>query len=176
MAHPEQMNWFAQVKHTYPHYFTQQRVLEVGSLNLNGTVRDFFDNCDYTGIDLGPGPGVDLVADGSEYCQPDYYSVVVSTESFEHNPNWVKTFDNMLASVCNTGLIIFTCASTGRAEHGTRRTTPSDSPYTCDNDYYMNLTEQDFCSHWDFDQIFSNYRFYYNPYPGDLYFAGIRSK
>jgi hypothetical protein len=176
MAHPEQMHWFASIQQRWPYYFNQQRVLEVGSLNLNGTVRIFFTDCDYTGIDLGPGPGVDLIANGAEYCCADHYSVVISTESFEHNPDWVKTFDNMLASVCTTGLIIFTCASTGRPEHGTRATTPSDSPYTCDNEYYRNLTEQDFRQHWDFDQLFSEYAFYYNADSCDLYFAGIRRK
>lgn len=173
MAHEQQMNWFRQVKLAYPHYFDQQRVLEVGSLDLNGTVRVFFNDCEYLGIDLGPGPGVDLIADGYDYVEPNHYSVVISTESFEHNPHWRETFINMYGSTCPGGLIIFTCASTGRPEHGTRRTTPADSPYTCDNEYYRNLTEQDFRV-WNFDQLFSEYAFEYNPTPGDLYFYGIK--
>lgn len=174
MAHEQQMNFFKQVKQAYPYYFNEQRVLEVGSLNLNGTVRDFFTNCEYLGIDLGPGPGVDLVINGDEYIEPNHYSVTISTESFEHNPTWRETFANMYGNTCPNGLIIFTCASTGRAEHGTRRTTPTDSPYTCDNDYYMNLTEEDFKQHWDFDKLFTEYYFQYNPTPGDLYFYGIK--
>ncbi len=43
------------------------------------------------------------------------------------------------------GLFYFTCSSTGRAEHGTRRTSPNDSYGTIGNledmnDYYKNLT------------------------------------
>lgn len=174
MAHYEQMMWFHQVKQTHPLYFNTQRVLEVGSMNVNGTVRVFFDNCEYFGIDLGPGPGVDAVIDGAEYIKPNHYSVVISTESFEHNPKWRETFANMYGSCCPTGLVIFTCASTGRAEHGTRRTTPTDSPYTCDSDYYLNLTEEDFKQCWDFDQLFSEYQFYYHQGHGDLYFYGIK--
>jgi len=174
MAHPEQQQWFQQTHQQLPQYFQNQRVLEVGSMNLNGTVRDYFTNSEYLGIDLGPGPGVDLVANGDDYLKPAAYSVVISTESFEHNPTWQKTFDNMITNCAAGGLIIFTCASTGRPEHGTRATTPSDSPYTCDNNYYKNLTVRDFVTHWDFDAIFQHYRWGYNHRPGDLYFWGIK--
>lgn len=174
MAHPEQQQWFHIVRNLYPEYFQNQRVLEVGSMNLNGTVRDYFTNCEYLGIDLGPGPGVDLVINGDEYIQPGAYSVVISTESFEHNPTWRKTFDNMLTNCSSGGMIVWTCASTGRPEHGTRATTPSDSPYTCDNNYYKNLTIQDFVTHWDFDQLFTRHFWCYNHRPGDLYFVGVK--
>ena len=176
MAHLQQRTWFYYVKHEYPYYFDTQRVLEVGSLDLNGTVRDFFVDCEYLGIDLGPGPGVDLVANGNEYCQPGHYSVVISTESFEHNPDWAQTFDNMYQSCCSGGLIIFTCASTGRPEHGTRATTPADSPYTSDSDYYCNLTQQDFEARWRFDSLFNQHQFSYLADPGDLYFYGIKTE
>jgi len=174
MAHSQQQEFFKQVKRRFTHYFNNQRVLEVGSLNINGTVRDYFDDCDYTGIDLGPGPGVDVVADGSDWLKPAHYSVVLSTESFEHNPRWRDTFSNMIDNACEGGLIIFTCASTGRPEHGTKRTTPSDSPYTCDSEYYKNLTEADFRVHWNFDQLFVDYKFEYNLQHNDLYFYGIK--
>ena len=46
------------------------------------------------------------------------------------------------------GLLIFTCASTGRPEHGTRKSSPHSSPATVEiegwADYYRNLTENDF--------------------------------
>jgi hypothetical protein len=174
MAHSQQQQFFERTKIKYPHYFDSQRVLEVGSLNINGTVRDYFTNCDYTGIDLGAGPGVDVIANGRDYLRPEHYSVVISTESFEHNPDWRDTFSNMIANACEGALIIFTCASTGRAEHGTKRTTPSDSPYTCDSDYYKNLTEDDFRVHWNFDRVFADYKFEYNAQHHDLYFYGIK--
>ena len=46
------------------------------------------------------------------------------------------------------GLFCFTCASTGRGKHGTKRTTPQDSYGTIGiladmSDYYKNLTEID---------------------------------
>ena len=45
------------------------------------------------------------------------------------------------------GLFTFTCASTGRPEHGTRRSGPQDAPLLMEQgdwgDYYKNLTEED---------------------------------
>ncbi len=38
------------VKAQAPEHFTGKKVLEVGSQNINGTVRDFFTDCQYVGI------------------------------------------------------------------------------------------------------------------------------
>lgn len=43
------------------------RVLEVGSHDVYGTIRSCFGSVgDYVGIDLSPGPGVDLVLSAHE--------------------------------------------------------------------------------------------------------------
>ena len=47
----------------YEKYFNKpSTVLECGSYNINGTVRDFFDVDFYIGIDWRPGSCVDVVA------------------------------------------------------------------------------------------------------------------
>jgi hypothetical protein len=79
----------------------------------------------------------------------------------------------MLGMVRGGGLVMFTCASTGRHEHGTTRTTPADSPAT--TDYYENRTQQDFEDVFNFKKLFSKHLFEYNPVTKDLYFWGIRS-
>ena len=62
-----------------------------------------------------------------------------------------KTVQNMIDLLEWNGLLIFTCASTGRPEHGTRRTAldsgdklNTDTVYSEDEDYYRNLTKEDF--------------------------------
>ena len=92
----------------------------------------------------------------------------ISCECFEHNPEWVKTFENMVRMA--SGIVIMTCATTGRPEHGTRRTSPEDAPYC--GDYYRNLTEQDFLENCDMDK-FLHYEFSSNSNPADLYFWGL---
>lgn len=77
------------------------------------------------------------------------------------------------------GLFFFTCASTGRAEHGTRRTSPNDSYGTRGNiedmsDYYKNLTEIDLNNSLNLNACFLIWDTYYNSNSKDLYFVGIK--
>jgi len=75
------------------------------------------------------------------------------------------------------GLILFTCATEGRREHGTSRTDIGSSPLTVSKgwEYYKNLTEQDFkLSDVSFDDIFEIYDFFVENYVKDLYFYGIK--
>ncbi len=65
------------------------RILDVGSADVNGSYRSYFDDprWEYTGIDLAPGPGVDLVL-RSPYdwsgVPSNSFDVVVSGQAFEH--------------------------------------------------------------------------------------------
>ena len=75
------------------------------------------------------------------------------------------------------GLLIMTCASRGRREHGTTRTSPQNSPGTqaLEWDYYLNLRESDF-GHFDLNGMFENCRFDHNKFSRDLYFLGIKTR
>lgn len=173
MAHPEQREFFHDMQQKFPERFSSVRVLEVGSLDINGTVRDFFTDCDYTGVDLSEGPGVDVVGQGQELAYPDdSFDVVVSAECFEHNPYWWETFVNMTRMA--SGLVLFTCATHGRAEHGTSRTTPANSPFTVAAGwtYYQNLGSADFPSTF-LDGHYREYEFTTNDNSRDLYFWGL---
>lgn len=178
MSHYEQQEFIQSVKKKYPKYFYSRKVLEVGSLDINGSVRDFFAHCDYTGIDVAPGKNVDIVCQGQELNHSDNsYDVVISCECFEHNPYWVETFKNMYRMTAKNGLIIMTCATTGRVEHGTSKTRPVDSPLTVQigwGDYYKNLTEQDIREHFNLDTMFSVYNICSDYRHYDLYFCGIK--
>jgi hypothetical protein len=74
------------------------------------------------------------------------------------------------------GFVFFTCATEGRPEHGTSRSTPLDSPLTVDQgwEYYRNLNESDFQQFIDFDDQFKYYGFEINDQSKDLYFWGIK--
>lgn len=174
MAHQEQRNFIQKTKDHFPECFIGVSVLEVGSLNINGTVRDFFVASDvYLGIDLMDGKDVNLVCPGNEYPgESDSIDTVISTECFEHDKYWMDTYQNMYRIAKHGGMVIFTCASDGRHEHGTTRTSPQDSPAT--TDYYMNLTKQDFLDRFSIDEMFMKYLFEYNPVTCDLYFWGIK--
>lgn len=177
MAHSEQLNFIQSIKDQHPKYFTNQKVLEIGSYNVNGSVRQFFEGGSFLGIDVAEGKDVDLVCNGESYDAPDNsYDVVISCECMEHNPKWIETFSNMIRLVKSGGMIIMTCATTGRAEHGTTRTTPLDSPLTIGLgwDYYENRTFEDFNSNFNFREIFENHQFVVNVSSHDLYFLGVK--
>ena len=77
------------------------------------------------------------------------------------------------------GLFAFTCASTGRPEHGTRRTSPQDSYGTIGkltdmSDYYKNITEKDLNDVLNLNNLFSIWDTYYCSSSKDLYFLGIK--
>lgn len=170
MSHQAQLDFVASLKQKFPDYFIRKQVLEVGSLNINGSIRPFFEQCLYVGVDIGEGRDVDLVARGENLAYLDEsFDVVASCECFEHNPKWVATLNNMIR-MCG-GLVFFSCATTGRPEHGTRRTTPADAPFC--NDYYRNLTEEDVRQAVDLS-VFKDYQFISNDTVHDLYFWGIK--
>lgn len=177
MSHEEQLMFVGNVKGLFPKKFDKSKVLEVGSLNINGTVRDFFNQCEYIGIDIGPGPGVDLVVGGHVFDeQNNTFDTVISCECFEHNPYWKETFANMYRMSRPGGLIIMTCAYIGRPEHGTSRTTPANSPLTISMgwEYYKNLSEHDFRENFELDSMFEVFKFEVNESAKDLYFFGIK--
>jgi len=178
MAHETQINFIKSVKNYHQDYFTNKKVLEIGSVDINGSPRQFFTNCHYTGVDLAPGKGVDVVSFGHLLSDPDEtYDVVLSTECFEHDQFWEKTFKNMIRMCRKGGLIFFTCASKGRPEHGTNRTSPQDSLTTqlgTLGDYYKNLEEKDFREIINFEDVFTHHWFGTNDNPSDLYFCGIK--
>ena len=175
MSHPQQQAYIASLKQRFPQMFHGKRVLEIGSLNINGTVRDYFDDCFYVGVDIADGPGVDIVSLGHELDFPDEtFDVVISCECMEHNPYWLETFTNMIRM--SRALVIMTCATTGRDEHGTTRSNPACSPLTVEAgwDYYQNLTQEDF-EILPIDMLFTRYEFTVDKQACDLYFYGWRT-
>ena len=177
MATDQQAEFIRIVKRHLPQFFSGTRVVEMGSLDINGSVRGHFDTGHYIGVDLGPGPGVDVVVPGQMLGEPSgSYDCAISANSFEHNPYWLETFVNMLRLVREGGLVLFTSASTGYREHGTRRSSPESSPLTIGKgwDHYKNLTERDFTSKLDLRRWCSDWRFFVDHDTYCLYFVAFR--
>lgn len=179
MAHKEQIDFCRSVKEMHPSFFVNRWVLDVGSLDINGNNQYLFENCSYIGIDLLPGRNVDFATKGHEFSLPDAsVDTVISTECFEHDSYYADTIKNIVRMLKPGGLFLFSCATTGRPEHGTRRTTPCDAPFTQEfdewADYYKNLEEIDIRSVIVVDDVFQEYSFSINEITHDLYFWGIK--
>ena len=176
MAHPEQREMLGKIRAMFPEKFTNCSVLDIGSLDINGNNRWVFSDYSYIGVDVGPGKNVDVVSKGHEYTSDQLFDIVISTECFEHDMYYPLTLNNCARLTKPGGMFIFTCATTGRAEHGTRRTRPQDAPLLDGEwgDYYKNLTEEDIRAVLDIDSIFVDYRFYVDNRNYDLSFWGIK--
>lgn len=179
MAHPGQLLYIRSVKERWPQYFRKVAVLDIGSLDINGNNQQHFEDCLYIGIDVDLGKNVDIVSKGHELTLPDgTFDVVISSECFEHDMYYGETLKNAVRLLRPGGLLVFTCATTGRPEHGTARTTPEASPLLQQFEewanYYKNLTEADIRAAINVDDEFIEYEFQVNNDIHDLYFTGIR--
>ena len=175
MAHFQQLQFVGMVARHLTASWTGLVIVEIGSANVNGSIRSFFKGSTYTGVDLAEGPGVDLVASGDEVALPaDSVDLAISCECFEHNPKWRETFENMHRMTRPGGIVVMTCASRGRIEHGTTRTRPFDSPASLSIgwDYYRNLNREDFERQLPIASMFESHAFYRNDVSKDLYFIG----
>lgn len=178
--HPEAKDFTLFVKDICPEYFINKLVLDVGSGDINGNNRYLFENCIYEGNDVMAAKNVTIISKTKDLpFEENTFDTIVSTECFEHDPEYKESLTKIYSILKPNGLFFFTCASKGRKEHGTRRTSPKDSYGTIANrnemrDYYKNLTEVDISESLNL-QSFSCWDTYYNSKSKDLYFIGIKS-
>ena len=183
--HHEVLHFIYEKKHLYPGNFNNARVLEIGSRSVTDqpTIRCHFQDCDYTGVDVSDGENVDIVGKGHEFKSNQLFDTAISCECFEHDPFYEKTVMNMIHNLRTNGLLIFTCASTGRSEHGTRKSNPEasiqgfhskDFEYDIFQDYYKNLTAEDFKSIPGFNDSMCGQYWVSNEGSNDLYFLGFK--
>ena len=168
------------VKDIYKNYFINKKVLDVGSGDINGNNKFLFENCEYDGNDVIEANNVTIVSKTKDLLFLDNtFDTIISTECFEHDPEYKESLKKIYKMLKPDGLFCFTCASTGRAEHGTRRTSPNDSYGTIGklndmHDYYKNLNIIDINEVLELNKLFSNWESYYNSESKDLYFVGIK--
>jgi SAM-dependent methyltransferase len=178
--HIEAKNFTVFVKKILADFFINKRVLDVGSGDINGNNRFLFENCEYIGNDVIQANNVTIVSKTKDLPFTDNtFDTIISTECFEHDPEYKDSFIKIYSMLKPNGLFCFTCASTGRPEHGTKRTSPCDSYGTIGNledmsDYYKNLTITDVNMVLPLNELFSVWDTYYNSSSKDLYFVGIK--
>ena len=180
------MRFTKKIKRKYPKYFKNNiKVLDVGSYDINGSNRFLFDdNVEYTGLDIMEGPNVDIVSRCHEYNgENESFDLIISTECFEHDMYYEESIKKIVSLLKPGGLFLFTCATTGRPEHGTLRTTPEDSATALADlseeeiewkNYYKNLTKEDIKAIVDLKSVFKKFKFGKHKRTCDLYFFGIK--
>lgn len=131
MSHSAQLAVIAEVVATNRIALSQASVLEVGSYDVNGSIRHLVAGRSYLGIDLVSGPNVDRVCRVEDLqVESQSFDAVISCEAFEHDSYWRETLRLCWNVLKPGGILLVTCASLGRPEHGTIRTDASMSPGT----------------------------------------------
>jgi SAM-dependent methyltransferase len=171
-------NWGNKVKEKHPQYFVDNKVIEIGSANINGSLRELFTGGEYIGLDVAPYAGVDVVSIAHEYTdKPDgYFDVVFSTSALEHDMFWEKTLRKMVDLLRQGGLMFISVASTW-PEHGCSRHCPEHSLTTKINqewaDYYRNITAGDLAGVIDLNKEFLDWEMTLDS-GMDLTFIGLK--
>lgn len=113
--HASVMAWVkGRVRH---HGLADKSTLEVGSLDVNGSVRSLFRG-PYVGIDMRAGPGVDVVGTADKLPFPDdAFDVVVTTEMLEHDPSFWLSMAEMGRVLRPGGHLLLTTRGNGFGEH-----------------------------------------------------------
>jgi hypothetical protein len=179
MSHVNQLSIVKKISESITKNSNGLEVLEIGAHEVNGSVRSFLEtNNNYVGLDLISGPGVDIVASGHDFGSTGTYDITIACEVLEHNPYWLETVYNMIRITKPGGLVIITCASTGRVEHGTFRTNPVESPGTSESGwhYYKNISEKVFKNRVNIENHFKSYIIKYVSQSSDLYFVGEKNE
>lgn len=118
--HSGNEEWLTDLRKQYPQCFdARAKVLEIGSLDINGSIRSFFKDCtQYVGVDKIAGPGVDVVADAAAI---DFalrgFNVGVCFSVFEHTPDGFAILRNLVKAMNPPAYIILCWGAEGNNWH-----------------------------------------------------------
>lgn len=113
--HESVMAWVAD--QVAEHGLADRETVEVGSLDVNGSVRSLFAG-PYVGVDMREGPGVDIVGTADALPFDDAsFDVVVSTEMLEHDPAPWLSLAEMRRVLRPGGHLLLTTRGNGFGEH-----------------------------------------------------------
>ncbi len=114
------MKWFVE-NYASKHNSEVAKVLDVGSYDVNGSYKEYFnaDKFEYVGLDMAEGPNVDIALanpyDWKEIAT-DSYDIVISGQAFEHIEFFWLTMAEMTRVLRKDGLMCI-IAPNGFDEH-----------------------------------------------------------
>lgn len=171
MSHPEQRDFFVSVKKQYPASFKNVKVIDCGSLDVNGSLKDLFEDSDYTGVDIVQGGrNVDIVSKTHELPFHEEFDTVLSGEMLEHDEYWELSLKKMFDMVKPGGILALSAATDGRPEHGTTRT---GAHWGTSHDYYMNINAGHIRSVLK-PEWFAHYEISVHKGHSDIFFLGVK--
>lgn len=140
----------------------RRSVVEIGSRWVNGGITGLLNGAAYTGLDLYPGEGVDVVADALTWAPPAPVDTVICCEVLEHAAEPAALCRAAYDWLAPGGVLILTAASPERPPHS-----GIDGGSLREGESYRGVTEADLAA-WlaPFGGGFGIVR---DPHAGDIY-------
>jgi SAM-dependent methyltransferase len=88
-------------------------VVDIGSMDINGTYRELFPYNDYIGVDIVAGPNVDIIMGSPEWDALENIDIVISGQVLEHVKDIPKLMASIYKIVAPGGLICMIAPSAG---------------------------------------------------------------
>lgn len=147
------------------------KVLEFGSYNVNGSVRDHFYGADFCGVDTRDGPGVDIVCDAADFDGDQMYDVVVTAETLEHAERPAEIIQRAHDSLKPGGVLILTAAAPEREPHNANGDHGKEA---LAGEHYAGIHPEDLWG-WLKDSDFHLVELAHEPGLGDVYVVARRA-
>ena len=95
-----------------------KKILDVGSYDVNGTMKPIFEKGQYVGLDMEVGPNVDIVGVSHDIpFEKDEFDIVISSSCFEHDDMFWISFQEM-CRVLKPGGYMYVQAPSNGPYHG----------------------------------------------------------
>lgn len=99
--------------------FLDENILEVGSFDINGSVRNICASTskEYIGVDWRAGPKVDVVCLAHDMVFDSKFKAVLSASMLEHDPHYEKSLPTMCGLVRSDGMLALSWGSARNPMH-----------------------------------------------------------
>jgi SAM-dependent methyltransferase len=134
-VHQQVMDWLNRIVPLLPN---KDLVCELGSRDVNGSARVLFPGSRYLGVDILPGPGVDVIADAAEFRLAAIFDTVVACEVLEHTPRGREICRTAWHLLRPGGALLVTAATDQRGAHSAIDGGPLHA-----GEHYANVSEAD---------------------------------
>ena len=104
-------------------YVKDKRIIEVGSVNINGSLRSHIEKFkpkEYIGVDISEGKGVDIICNAYDLITKfgkESFDILISTEVLEHVEDWRLVISNFKNILRPGGFLLLTTRSIGFGFH-----------------------------------------------------------
>lgn len=112
-------NWLKTKMKYHPEWFNQREVLELGSGIVKGTVRRYFSNCNFVGVDYRDIEGVDVVCYAHQTkFKKEEFDILISFSMLEHDHYWKESLGHNIPFLKRGGIVMLGWGGPFNLPHG----------------------------------------------------------